>query len=84
MLDVEMEAEFSAGGHPFVGYMDYLGEKGGEYYIIDNKSRMPKPRSKRSKPAKHDMDPDRMPGDESPIYIMCEPATLVGSRHACS
>ena len=84
MLDVEMKVEFDIGGHPFAGHIDYLGGKGGEYYIVDNKSRMLNPRSKRSKPTKHDMELDRMLMDESPICIMDEPKTLTGSRHACS
>lgn len=60
MVDVERYVEFSIDGIPFVGYIDYVGEKDGEFYIVDNKSRNMKPRSKRKKPTKNDAEIDKM------------------------
>lgn len=57
---VEEKMEFEIGGKPFVGYIDFLGEKDGEYYIIDNKSRDLKPFSKRAKPTLKDIELDEM------------------------
>ena len=59
-LGVEKKVEFKIGDSNFVGYIDYLGEKDGELYIIDNKSRDLKPRSKRSKPTVKDQELDDM------------------------
>lgn len=59
MIEVEMRVEFEIDGIPFVGYIDYLGEKDGEYYIVDNKSRDLKPRSV-GKPKKSDKELDDM------------------------
>ena len=59
-VGVEDEIQFDIGGVPFIGYIDYLGEKDGEYYIVDNKSRDMKPRSKRAKPTIKDMELDKM------------------------
>lgn len=60
MVDVEKRVDFDIDGIPFVGYIDYLGEKDGEYYIVDNKSRDLKPRSKRAKPTVKDNELDSM------------------------
>ena len=60
MVDVERKVEFEIGGKKFIGFIDYLGEKDGEYYIIDNKSRELKPRSKRTKPTVKDQELDEM------------------------
>lgn len=60
MIDVEKKVEFTIGNKPFVGFIDYLGEKDGEYYIVDNKSRDLKPRSKRKKPTLKDQELDKM------------------------
>jgi hypothetical protein len=60
MVGVEKRVDFQIAGLPFVGYIDYLGEKDGEYYLIDNKSRDLKPRSKRSKPTVKDGELDSM------------------------
>lgn len=60
MVDVEKRVDFEIDGLKFVGYIDYLGEKDGEYYIIDNKSRDLKPRSKRAKPTNKDKELDSM------------------------
>ena len=40
--------------------IDYLGEKDGELYIVDNKSRDLKPRTKRSSPTANDKTLDEM------------------------
>jgi len=58
MVSVEEEIHFSLDGIPFVGYIDYLGELDGEYFIIDHKSRNLKPRSHRKKPTLSDMELD--------------------------
>lgn len=60
MVSVEERMDFDIDGIPFVGFIDYLGEKDGEYYIVDNKSRNLKPRSKRKKPTKKDEELDEM------------------------
>ena len=60
MIDVEKKVEFEIGGKKFIGFIDYLGEKDGEYYIVDNKSRELKPRSKRAKPTVKDQELDEM------------------------
>lgn len=60
MVAVEKEINFEIDGKHFVGYIDFLGEKDGDYYIVDNKSRDLKPYSKRSKPTKYDKELDDM------------------------
>lgn len=60
LIEVEKKIEFDIDGIPFVGYIDYLGEKDGNYYIIDNKSRDLKPRSNRRKPTVKDNELDEM------------------------
>lgn len=60
MVDVEKKIDFEVGGNHFVGFIDYLGEKDGELYIVDNKSRDLKPRSKRKKPTLKDQELDEM------------------------
>ena len=60
VVDVEKKVTFKAMGHKFVGIIDYLGEKDGELYIVDNKSRDLKPRSKRKKPTLKDQELDAM------------------------
>ncbi len=60
MIDVEKRIEFDIDGIPFVGVIDYLGEKDGEYIIVDNKSRNLKPRSKRAKLTVKDKELDSM------------------------
>lgn len=60
MVDVEKRVDFEIDGLQFVGFIDYLGEKDGEYYIIDNKSRDLKPRSNRTKPTAKDKELDTM------------------------
>jgi len=58
MVAVEKRVDFNMNGIPFVGYIDYLGEKDGELYVVDNKSRTLKPRSTRTKPTKTDEELD--------------------------
>ena len=60
MVDVELKVNYEINGIPFVGFIDYLGEKDGEYYIVDNKSRELKERSGRKKPTKKDEELDEM------------------------
>lgn len=60
MVAVEKKVKFEIDGIPFIGFIDYLGEKDGEYYIVDNKSRDMKPRSRRSKPTLKDKELDKM------------------------
>ena len=60
MVAVEKKVEFELGGKKFIGFIDYLGEKNGEYYIVDNKSRELKPRSGRKKPTVKDQELDEM------------------------
>ncbi len=58
MIAVEKRVDFALNGIPFVGYIDYLGEKDGELYVVDNKSRTLKPRSTRIKPTRSDKELD--------------------------
>lgn len=58
MLAVEKKVDFSLDGIPFVGYIDYLGEDERGLVVVDNKSRVLKPRSKREKPTKTDEELD--------------------------
>ena len=59
-LGIEKQVKFEVGGFLFVGVIDYIGEKDGELYIIDNKSRDLKPRSKRATPTINDNTLDEM------------------------
>lgn len=60
MLEVEKKMFFNVDEYRFVGIIDYLGEKDGELYIVDNKSRDLKPRSNRKKPTIKDQELDEM------------------------
>lgn len=60
MIDVEKRVEFTIGEFNFIGFIDYLGEKDGKFYIVDNKSRDLKPRSNRAKPTVKDKELDSM------------------------
>lgn len=60
MIDVEKRVEFSLEGYNFIGFIDYLGEKNGKIYIVDNKSRDLKPRSNRENPTVKDKELDLM------------------------
>lgn len=59
-VDVERKVEFEVKGIKMIGYIDYLGTKDGEFYVVDNKSRDLKPRSKRSTPTQNDKLIDEM------------------------
>lgn len=59
-LAVEKEFNFSIGDNQFIGYIDYLGEREGEIYLIDNKSRDLRPRSSKAKPTLNDKQIDDM------------------------
>lgn len=59
-LGVEQKVVSSVGGYPFIGFIDYLGEKDGNLYVVDNKSRDLKPRSKRPNPTVKDQELDDM------------------------
>jgi len=59
-VGVEKRVQFKIGEIPFIGYIDYIGIKDGDYCIIDNKSRDLKPRSKRAKPTAKDAELDSM------------------------
>ena len=60
IIGVEKKVEFKIGDNNFVGYIDFLGEKDDELYVVDNKSRDLKPRSKRAKPTVKDQELDDM------------------------
>lgn len=59
-VGIEKRVNFEIDGIRFTGFIDYLGERDGDYYIIDNKSRILKPRSKRAKPTQNDIELDEM------------------------
>jgi len=58
MLAVEKRVEFKVGDKNCVGIIDYLGEKDGNLYIVDHKSRRLKQKSNRKKPTKNDLTID--------------------------
>jgi len=58
VIAVEKRVELPINGVPFVGYIDFLGEKDADLFVIDNKSRNLKPRSGRTKPTKSDRELD--------------------------
>lgn len=58
VVAVEKRVDFNLDGIPFVGYIDLLGEKDGDLFVIDNKSRNLKPRSARERPTKTDEELD--------------------------
>lgn len=57
---VEKKVCFEIEGYPFIGYIDYLGEKDGGFYIVDHKSRELKPRSGRNPPTVKDLELDEL------------------------
>ena len=59
-IAVEKKIDFSVEGIQFTGIIDYIGERDGGLYIVDNKSRDLKPRSKRKKPTQKDEELDEM------------------------
>ena len=60
MVEVEKRVDFELNGNKFVGFIDFIGERNGELYIVDNKSRDMKPRSNRKKPTQKDVELDLM------------------------
>lgn len=58
MIDVEKYVSFMVEDKRFVGVIDYIGMKDGEYYIIDNKSGDLRKRSNRKYPTIKDMELD--------------------------
>ena len=58
VVGVEKKVDFVVNGIPFVGYIDFLGRKDDDLYVVDNKSRILKPRSSRAKPTKADEELD--------------------------
>ena len=60
MIAVEDKVDFTFAGLPFVGIIDYVGEQDGKIYLVDNKSRELKPRSKRKTPTVKDKELDEM------------------------
>lgn len=60
MIDVEKYVTFDIDGIRTHGYIDYIGERDGYLYIVDNKSRDLKSRSTRKKPTKKDEELDEM------------------------
>lgn len=57
-LAIEKKVEFNLKGIPFVGYIDFLGKKNSDLFVIDNKSRNLKPRSGQAAPTKTDEELD--------------------------
>ena len=57
---VEEELHFDLDGHPFLAFLDLVGEREGKLAIIDHKSRDLKPRSGRKKPTAKDQELDSM------------------------
>lgn len=74
-IAVEEKAVFNLDGVPMVGVIDYIGEKQGELYVVDHKSRAMRPRSNRKKPTGKDIELDSM---LKQLYIYSE---LVKQRY---
>lgn len=57
VVDVEKEVRFQVGDYKFLGYIDFIGEKDGDLYIVDNKSRNLKnpKKGKRSEKSKQEI-----------------------------
>ncbi len=60
VIGTEKRIKFKVGDLSFVGYIDLLGEKDGELYIVDHKSRDLKPRSGKTPPTAKDKELDDM------------------------
>ena len=60
VVAVEKKIDFDIDGIPFTGFIDLIGEKDGEYCIVDHKSRELSPRSNRKKPTAKDKELDNM------------------------
>lgn len=59
VVAVEKKVEFKLGNRNFVGFIDLLTAEDGGLVITDHKSRNLKPRSKRKKPTKGDIELDK-------------------------
>ena len=57
IIGVEEKVDFMFAGRKFTGFVDLISENG-KLIVTDHKSRTLKPRSKRSKPTKHDAELD--------------------------
>lgn len=57
---VEKNVKFKINDHTFVGIIDFIGTKDGEFCIVDNKSRALKQRSGKKKPTVNDKEIDSM------------------------
>ena len=55
-IAVEQKVDFNIGDYDFVGFIDLIGKRDGDLYIIDHKSRELKPRSGRKQPTKLDLE----------------------------
>ena len=77
-IAVEAKLDFEVCGVPFTGIIDFLGEKDGNVYIVDHKSRDLKPRSKRKKPTQNDMELDEMLRQ---LYIYAEGVRRVFGKY---
>ena len=55
-VEVEGRFDYKIGRLPFVAYIDFLGEKDGDLYIIDNKSRDLKPRVNKERKSNETLD----------------------------
>lgn len=64
-LGVEKRVEFSVDKYEFVGYIDYLGELGGEIIMVDHKSKTLKPR----KPGKKRSSDDELDEMLKQMYL---------------
>lgn len=60
VVAVEKKVSFQINHKRFVGFIDYLGEMDGEYYIVDHKSKDLKQRSRRQNPTIKDQELDEM------------------------
>ena len=60
VVATEKQLFFEIDGVKFTGVIDYLGERDGDLYIVDHKSRDMKPRSGRKRPTAKDAELDEM------------------------
>lgn len=60
VMCVEQRLNWEIGGSSFTGFVDYVGKTDNGYCVIDHKSRLLEPRSKRKKPTKNDLAIDSM------------------------
>ena len=74
-LEIESRYAFRIKGIPFVGFIDFLGEKDGGKVVIDHKSRALKPRSGKEKLTANDREINEM---MKQLYVYAE---AVRQRH---